>query len=146
MRIRARKFPGIINATQIDWFFGWPEDALIDVGRRFISDIELPTPELYDALAQKMAAVHVSIDKANKKFLAKERRYIYTTPKSFLELISFYKKLLAEKRLQIETQIIRLDNGLEALAETKAQVETLRAELVKLKWLMSRNRTRQRVF
>ncbi len=128
MRIRARKFPGIINATQIDWFFGQPEDALIDVGRRFISDIELSTPELYDALAQKMAAVHVSIDKANKKFLAKERRYNCTTPKSFLELINSYKKLV-EKRLQIETQTICLDNGLEALAETTAQVETVRAEL-----------------
>jgi dynein heavy chain len=81
MRIRARKFPGIINATQIVWVFGWPEDAFIDVARRFISDIELSTPELYDALAQKMAAVHVSIDKVNKKFLAKERRYNYTTPK-----------------------------------------------------------------
>ncbi len=101
---------------------------MIDVGRRFISDIELPTPELYDALAQKMAAVHVSIDKANKKFLAKERRYNYTTPKSFLELISFYKKLV-EKILQRETQTICLDNGLEALAETTAQVETVRAEL-----------------
>ncbi len=101
---------------------------MIDVGRRFISDIELSTPELYDALAQKMAAVHVSIDKANKKFLAKERRYNCTTPKSFLELINSYKKLV-EKRLQIETQTICLDNGLEALAETTAQVETVRAEL-----------------
>jgi hypothetical protein len=36
---------------------------------------------------------------------------------------------LVEKRLQIETQTICLDNGLEALAETTAQVETVRAEL-----------------
>ena len=41
-----------------------------------------------------MAAVHTSIDKANKDFLKYERRRNYTTPKSFLELIDFYKKLL----------------------------------------------------
>lgn len=24
MRVRARKFPGIINSTSIDWFHPWP--------------------------------------------------------------------------------------------------------------------------
>lgn len=36
MRIRSRKFPGIINATSVDWFHPWPKDALIDVSYRFI--------------------------------------------------------------------------------------------------------------
>jgi len=36
MRIRSRKFPGIINATVIDWFHPWPKDALIDVAGRFL--------------------------------------------------------------------------------------------------------------
>jgi len=45
-----------------------------------------------------MAEVHTSIDVANEKFLKLERRHNYTTPKSFLELIDFYKKLLNEKR------------------------------------------------
>jgi dynein heavy chain len=38
-----------------------------------------------------MASVHGSIDEANARFLKQNRRYNYTTPKSFLELISFYK-------------------------------------------------------
>jgi len=38
-----------------------------------------------------MAEVHLSIGEANKLFLAQERRYNYTTPTSFLELINFYK-------------------------------------------------------
>ena len=41
-----------------------------------------------------MAEVHSSIDDANLRYLKFERRYNYTTPKSFLELIEFYKKLL----------------------------------------------------
>jgi len=38
-----------------------------------------------------MADVHLSIDVANEKFRKLERRFNYTTPKSFLELIDFYK-------------------------------------------------------
>lgn len=30
-RFRARKFPGIINCTSMDWFREWPKNALIDV-------------------------------------------------------------------------------------------------------------------
>lgn len=94
MRVRSRKFPGIINSTSIDWFHPWPKDALIDVAFRFIGELEFPTDEIRQNIALNMAEVHTSIDEANKKFLKLERRHNYTTPKSFLELIDFYKKLL----------------------------------------------------
>jgi len=65
MRIRSRKFPGIINSTVIDWFHPWPKDALIDVAGRFLSTIEFPTTEISDAIALNMAECHTSIDEAN---------------------------------------------------------------------------------
>jgi len=43
MRVRARKFPGIINSTSIDWFHPWPRDALIDVANKFLFDTDLDT-------------------------------------------------------------------------------------------------------
>jgi dynein heavy chain, axonemal len=66
-----------------------------------------------------MAEIHVSIDDANLRYLKYERRYNYTTPKSFLELIDFYKKLLKEKRDSIDTQIQKYQSGLNILAETE---------------------------
>lgn len=36
LRVRSRKFPGIINSTVVDWFHPWPKDALIDVSSRFL--------------------------------------------------------------------------------------------------------------
>lgn len=102
MRIRSRKFPGIINSTSIDWFHPWPRDALIDVAGRFLSNIEFPTTEIRDSIANNMAECHISIDAANETFLKLERRHNYTTPKSFLELIDFYKKILSEKREYID--------------------------------------------
>jgi dynein heavy chain len=67
-RIRARMFPGLINNTSIDWFFAWPEDALIDVANRFLKEIELPDEEIQAKLARHMSYVHLSIDEANERF------------------------------------------------------------------------------
>lgn len=80
-------------------------------------------------IAINMAETHNSIDEANQIFRKLERRNNYTTPKSFLELISFYKTLLEEKRGQIDRQIKRYILGLQILAETKAKVEGLQEEL-----------------
>ena len=41
LRVRSRKFPAIVNCTCIDWFHEWPEEALISVSSRFLSDVEL---------------------------------------------------------------------------------------------------------
>lgn len=40
LRVRARKFPAIVNCTAIDWFHAWPQEALISVSRRFIEEME----------------------------------------------------------------------------------------------------------
>ncbi len=95
-RIKSRKFPGLIASTSIDYFHAWPRDALIDVASIFIADINMPA-NLFEPIANNMAQVHGSIDEANMKFLKQNRRYNYTTPKSFLELISFYKSVLEDK-------------------------------------------------
>ena len=60
-RFRARKFPGIINCTSIDWFHEWPRDALIGVAERFLKELELPTEEIRTQIGIHMAEVHLSI-------------------------------------------------------------------------------------
>lgn len=92
-RVKSRKFPGLVASTSIDYFHSWPKDALIDVADRFIRDIEMDE-NLYGLIAENMAQVHGSIDEANIRFLQQQRRFNYTTPKSFLELINFYKDIL----------------------------------------------------
>ena len=65
-RIRARKFPGLISCTSIDWFHSWPRDALFDVAQRFLAEVELESEEMKLAIANNMADVHSSIDQANQ--------------------------------------------------------------------------------
>lgn len=41
LRVRSRKFPAIINCTQVNWFHEWPQEALVSVAMRFLQDIEV---------------------------------------------------------------------------------------------------------
>ena len=45
----------------------------------------------------------------NSYMMQVEKRYNYTTPKTFLELIKLYKSVLARKRDQVQEAIDRLD-------------------------------------
>ena len=129
-RFRARQFPALINCTSIDWFFPWPRDALTGVANRFLAKIEFPSDEIREAIASHMANVHLSIDDANQEFKLRERRFNYTTPTSFLELISFYEKLLGEKQGAIVESIARLERGLTTMKETTDKVDILKEKLV----------------
>jgi dynein heavy chain len=129
-RFRARQFPALINSTSIDWFHAWPRDALIGVANRFLAKIEFPSEEISQAIAEHMAFVHLSIDEANQMFKLKERRFNYTTPTSFLELISFYEKLLGDKQGAIVDDIARLERGLTTMRETTDKVDILKEKLV----------------
>merc|ERR1719232_1504263 len=58
-----------------------------------------------------------------------DKRFNYTTPKSFLELINLYSKILSNKDEELTEKIKRLENGLEKLRETGAQVDALKEQL-----------------
>ena len=52
-------------------------------------------------------------------------RYNYVTPTSYLELLTTFIKLLAEKRREIDVSRRRLETGLDKLLSTAAQVEVM---------------------
>lgn len=72
-----------------------------------------------------MAYIHTSVNQKSKEYLANERRYNYTTPKSFLEQIKLYRSLLDQKGNDLTTKMGRLENGLQKLNSTSTQVVSL---------------------
>uniref|UniRef100_A0A668AEI7 Dynein axonemal heavy chain 17 n=1 Tax=Myripristis murdjan TaxID=586833 RepID=A0A668AEI7_9TELE len=86
-------------------------------------------PEVKESVSKFMAHVHVSVNHTSKEYLANERRYNYTTPKSFLEQIKLYRCLLGQKSKDLTTKMERLENGLQKLNSTSAQVDDLKAKL-----------------
>ncbi|NXG18699.1 DYH17 protein, partial [Grallaria varia] len=129
LRVRARRFPAVINCTAIDWFHEWPEDALVSVSSRFLEETEDIEPEVKGSISRFMSFVHTSAKEMSKVYLAVERRYNYTTPKTFLEQIKLYQNLLASKRSNLSANIDRLEKGLMKLQSTASQVDDLKAML-----------------
>lgn len=129
LRVRARKFPAVVNCTSIDWFHEWPQEALISVSRRFLEEVELLTTDSRESVAQFMSFVHTSVNETSLSYLTNERRYNYTTPKSFLEQIALYQNLLKRKHEELLAKMSRLENGLQKLESTAQQVDDLKAKL-----------------
>ncbi|NWU90022.1 DYH9 protein, partial [Upupa epops] len=129
LRIRSRKFPAIINCVAIDWFQGWPQEALESVSLRFLRETETVEDSLKESISKFMAYVHTSVNQISQLYLSNERRYNYTTPKSFLEQIKLYQNLLLKKGKGLKAKMERLENGLEKLNSTSAQVDELKAKL-----------------
>ncbi|KAK9886614.1 hypothetical protein WA026_017536 [Henosepilachna vigintioctopunctata] len=126
LRIRARKFPALVNCSSIDWFHEWPQEALKSVSKRFLAEIEVLPSELVDSVSNFMSYVHTVVNDMSSVYLANEKRYNYTTPKSFLEQIALYQKLLTEKTNYVNENIERLENGLTKLASTSEEVDGLK--------------------
>eukprot|EP00605_Chrysophyceae_sp_TOSAG23-4_P001498 GSChrysophyteH1.ASY1.ANO1.1642.1 assembled CDS len=90
--------------------------ALVSVSQRFLANIDLGSADTQAAVVQMCGFVHRSIEKMSVAFYNELRRRIYTTPKSYLDLIS----------------LDRMKVGVTKLTETNDIVETLRGELEKL--------------
>ncbi|XP_064890245.1 dynein axonemal heavy chain 17 isoform X3 [Columba livia] len=129
LRVRARRFPAVVNCTAIDWFHEWPEDALVSVSSRFLEETGDIEPEVKVSISRFMAHVHTSVKEMSKRYLSTERRYNYTTPKTFLEQIKLYQNLLSKKRSELTAKIERLEKGLMKLQSTTSQVDDLKAKL-----------------
>ncbi|KAI8465887.1 MAG: dynein heavy chain 7 [Monoraphidium minutum] len=131
-RARCREFPSLTSCTTIDWFNAWPAEALHSVAARFLDGAELGGPEIGGALAQMCVELHTSVEEESARFYAQLRRRYYTTPKSYLDMISTYLQLLATKREESCQARDRLLNGLRKLQETNALVEGMKADLAAL--------------
>ena len=81
------------------------------------------------SVALHMAGVHIAVTDASDDFKEKLRRYNYVTPKSFLELIAFYRFLLGQKRDASGKLISRLDEGLAKLKQTAEDVAELKIDV-----------------
>jgi dynein heavy chain len=129
LRVRARKFPALVNCTCIDWFHEWPQDALRSVSLRFLNEIEEVPEQLKGSVSEFMAFVHTTVNEKSNMYRDNERKYNYTTPKSFLEQIKLYENLLRSKKRELLGKMERLENGLEKLKATASQVDDLKGKL-----------------
>ena len=76
-----------------------------------------------------MAYVHSSVSDTCRSMLQTEGRYAYTTPKSFLEQLQLFVRLLERQTSLLQAKIGRLENGLDRLRVASLQVDDLKEVL-----------------
>ena len=128
-RSRARKFPAIVNCTVIDWFQPWPEEALLSVARKFTNELEIDSDEVRDAVVNFMPHSFRVVNKCSEEILEIEKRHVYTTPKSFLELIKLFKVMFTRTKEGIEKSKDNYELGVIKLKETGEVVAKLEEDL-----------------
>ncbi|KAK9815239.1 hypothetical protein WJX72_000483 [[Myrmecia] bisecta] len=145
-RVRCRQFPSLINCTTIDWFSDWPAEALRSVSSKFLEDVELGGEAISQAVAEMCVDIHTGVAAASERFFQELRRRYYTTPKSYLDLISMYTSLLHEQRTGMQVSLERLLNGLEKLRVTNETVDRMEKDLKSLQpVLQERSESTQRL-
>ena len=71
----------------------------------------------------------MSVEKCSERFYDELRRRVYTTPKSFLDLISLYLNTLKTKREEFNANKNRLASGVNKLNTTNVQIAELKEKL-----------------
>jgi len=130
---RLRNFPSLVTCCTIDWFTEWPAEALRGVAQEAFADIEFPNDTIKDGVVKLCRDIHQGVEKASLQYADELRRYNYVTPTSYLELLSTFRKVLGEKKDELETGKRRLTVGLDKLESTEKAVEVMQVELTDLK-------------
>eukprot|EP00698_Gefionella_okellyi_P008565 TRINITY_DN2129_c0_g1_i1.p1 TRINITY_DN2129_c0_g1~~TRINITY_DN2129_c0_g1_i1.p1 ORF type:complete len:4495 (+),score=1467.97 TRINITY_DN2129_c0_g1_i1:46-13530(+) len=131
-RNRARKFPGLVNGCNIDWFPPWPREALYSVADKYMSTFDVVCePHVKKALVDHMCHVHTDIGTVTAEYFQRLRRAVYVTPKSYLSFIEAFKKIYSEKRTSLKELADRVGTGLKKLLEASTGVDRMKVELTK---------------
>lgn len=129
LRIRCRQFPSLVNCCTLDWFSRWPAEALLYVSSEFLKEVEMPNEEVRRQVSEMCMIIHTSVEEISGKFWDELRRRVYTTPKSYLDLIKLYINKLANKRKKDNANRDRLALGVKKLNQTNTEIALLKERL-----------------
>jgi dynein heavy chain len=85
----------LISSCTIDWYFSWPDNALLSVAEFKLEDVKLPEDHRQN-IYKHIVKVHSSMQKYSDDFLAQLKRVNFSTPKNYLDFLNNYKAFLAE--------------------------------------------------
>ena len=120
LRDRIRNFPSLVNCCTIDWFMPWPDEALEAVCDRVLADADL-FPEQRRQMARACRVLHRHAISLSAR-LERQKRHIYVTPTSYLELLRTYKMLLGTEREKTLRLRAGYQRGVQKLLSTAEEV------------------------
>lgn len=125
----------MINCTTIDWFLPWPKSALESVSKFLLGGQDDDEDEkLLDLLSiNRISQIFVTmqglVTKMSTRYFAEYKKHFYVTPKTYLELIAYFKRSLRKNLDDNKRNFNRYDKGLEKLMAAADEVEEKKKEL-----------------
>ena len=98
-----------------------------------LSEYPFPSDVIRDGLTLMSKEIHQNVLDYGESFREQLKRKVYQTPKTFIDFINLYKKVLEEKRDELQVNLRRLSGGLTKLAMAKTMVSELEVKLTALK-------------
>ncbi|XP_022832877.1 dynein heavy chain 6, axonemal [Spodoptera litura] len=135
-RRRCRMFPSLVNCCTIDWFTKWPPEALLSVAKQCLQP--LGNQELVDLISTMCVTMHQDVDVMTDRLYQEMRRYFYTTPSSYLDLLKLYLMLLDKKQQQIIRGRDRISCGLQKLYETYEVVGVMEQQVREMEPILAK--------
>ena len=130
-RQRCLMFPALVNCCTIDWFNAWPAEALYSVAHVKLSEkaADFGIIAYVDQLCKMAMKIHKSVEAETERFFNQLKRRNYTTPTSYLELISLYVNMLSVQQEKVRSAEMRYRGGLQKLGECEVVVADLQVKL-----------------
>ncbi|KAJ2954382.1 hypothetical protein O0L34_g2646 [Tuta absoluta] len=135
-RRRCRMFPSLVNCCTIDWFTKWPPEALLSVAVQCLAP--LGKPDIIEKLSTICVSMHGDVDKMTDRLYEEMRRYFYTTPSSYLDLLKLYLDLLDKKQQEIIRARDRISCGLRKLYETYDVVGVMETQVREMEPILAK--------
>jgi dynein heavy chain, axonemal len=89
----------------------------------------LPSEEVRKNIARMCMLIHTTVEDKSSEFYEKLRRKVYTTPKSYLDLIHLYVSSLDIKREEQMKNKRRLALGLKKLQDTNVSIADFKIKI-----------------
>ncbi|KAJ8974696.1 hypothetical protein NQ317_015225 [Molorchus minor] len=130
-RNRLRLYPSLINCCTIDWFDDWPGEALEEVARSWMEDVNL-SDEVKEFSVIACKYFHMEARKHSDEFYRQLSRKTYITSASYLGLIKSFTDLTNKKQAEIMTAKKRYLGGLEKLYHAAVSIGEMQISLADL--------------
>merc|ERR1719354_1467651 len=91
--------------------------------------MDIGSDEVKLNMSQIFATIHQSVVTVSRRMLFEMKRVNYVTPTNYLELVTGYRGLMAEKKKELGDAANKLKNGLEKIDDTRQKVEVMSVEL-----------------
>jgi dynein heavy chain len=140
-RLRLLMFPSLVNCCTIDWFMPWPDEALRSVATDKMTVKDFGLGDSLPNIVELFRLIHQQVEIESIDFFEKLRRRNWTTPTSYLELLSTYISLLESRRKSVNQAKTRYSIGVDKISTTKVQVAAMQKQLTDLQPVLAKTQT-----